>query len=228
MTELAVAVIPADGFEDPAFRARRTQNWMVLGLLYAFFYATRYNLSATSGQLCGYFGWTNTQYGVFETMGPLVYGASVLVNGPIADRIGGKKAFLFGAVGVEGLDLGEGADGLVDDRAFSVDELEVEAHGGEGEEEVGEDDGGVDTEALGGGDGDFGGDFGGAADFEEGVMLADGHVLGHIAAGLAEEPDGSAVHGLAEAGAHEAAGSDGLGIAGRGEVGQDFSFTDQA
>jgi len=100
MTELAVAVIPADGFEDPAFRARRTQNWMVLGLLYAFFYATRYNLSATSGQLCGYFGWTNTQYGVFETMGPLVYGASVLVNGPIADRIGGKKAFLFGAVGV--------------------------------------------------------------------------------------------------------------------------------
>jgi OPA family glycerol-3-phosphate transporter-like MFS transporter len=29
-----------------------------------------------------------------------VYGTSVLVNGPIADRIGGKRAFLFGAVGV--------------------------------------------------------------------------------------------------------------------------------
>jgi MFS transporter, OPA family, glycerol-3-phosphate transporter len=89
-----------DGFDDPAFRARRRQNWLVLGFLYAFFYATRYNLSALSGQLCTYFGWTNTQYGVFETAMPFVYGASVLVNGPIADRIGGKKAFLFGALGV--------------------------------------------------------------------------------------------------------------------------------
>jgi OPA family glycerol-3-phosphate transporter-like MFS transporter len=88
------------GFDDPAFRRRRIQNWMVLGLLYACFYATRYNLSATSGQLASHFGWTNTQYGVFETMMPFVYGVSVLVNGPLADRIGGKRAFLFGAAGV--------------------------------------------------------------------------------------------------------------------------------
>jgi hypothetical protein len=97
----------------------------------------------------------------------------------------------------------------VDDGAFAVDELEVEAHGGEGKEEVGEDDGGVDAEALGGGDGDFGGDVGGAADVEEGVVAADGHVLGHVAAGLAEEPDGCAVNGMAEAGANEAAGAGG-------------------
>src|SRR5262249_15764663 len=38
--------------------------------------------------------------GVFETMMPFVYGVSVLVNGPLADRIGGKKAFLAGALGV--------------------------------------------------------------------------------------------------------------------------------
>ncbi len=102
MSEIASAAAPADqiGFNDPAFRRRRTQNWLVLGFLYAFFYATRYNLSAISGQLCTYFGWTNTQYGVLETMMPFIYGASVLLNGPIADRIGGKKAFLFGAVGV--------------------------------------------------------------------------------------------------------------------------------
>src|SRR6202012_3599046 len=96
----AAAPRVTDGFEDPAFRARRTQNWLVLGLLYAFFYATRYNLSALSGQLSAYFGWTNTQYGIFETMMPFVYGVSVLVNGPIAERVGGKKAFLFGAAGV--------------------------------------------------------------------------------------------------------------------------------
>jgi OPA family glycerol-3-phosphate transporter-like MFS transporter len=95
-----MTVRPPDGFDDPAFRRRRTQNWMVLGLLYALFYATRYNLSAISGQLSTYFGWTNTEYGVFETMMPLVYGASVLLNGPLADRVGGKKAFLFGGLGV--------------------------------------------------------------------------------------------------------------------------------
>jgi hypothetical protein len=37
------------------------------------------------------------------------------------------------------------------------------------------------------------------------VVLADGHVLRHIAAGLAEEPDWGSVDGLAEAGTNEAA-----------------------
>jgi OPA family glycerol-3-phosphate transporter-like MFS transporter len=104
MTEPGSAAAPREGasFDDPAYRARRLQNWLVLGFLYAFFYATRYNLSALSGQLPPYFGWTNSDYGVFGTMMPFVYGLSVLVNGPIADRIGGKKAFLIGAVGVVG------------------------------------------------------------------------------------------------------------------------------
>ena len=73
---------------------------MVLGLLYAFFYMTRYNFAATMSELSRTFGWTNTQLGIFETMMPLVYGLSVVFNGPLADRIGGRKAFLFGAVGV--------------------------------------------------------------------------------------------------------------------------------
>ena len=46
------------------------------------------------------FGWNNAELGIFETVLPLVYGLSVFFNGPIADRLGGKKAFLFGAVGV--------------------------------------------------------------------------------------------------------------------------------
>ena len=57
----------------------------------------------------------------------------------------------------------------MDDGAFAGDELEVEAHGGEGEEEVGEDDGGVDAEALGGGDGDFCGDFWGVRQISSSV-----------------------------------------------------------
>jgi MFS transporter, OPA family, glycerol-3-phosphate transporter len=87
-------------FADPRFRRRRTANWMVLGLLYAFFYATRYNFSATNAELAHMFGWTNTHLGVFETVLPIVYGLSVMFNGPLADRIGGKRAFLIGAAGV--------------------------------------------------------------------------------------------------------------------------------
>jgi OPA family glycerol-3-phosphate transporter-like MFS transporter len=102
MTDLANVVAPgaSDGFDNPAFRARRTQNWIVLGLLYAFFYATRYNFTALAHTLSHHFGWSNTQLGSFETVLPLAYGASVLINGPLADRIGGKKAFLIGAAGV--------------------------------------------------------------------------------------------------------------------------------
>ncbi|NOZ00338.1 MAG: MFS transporter, partial [Deltaproteobacteria bacterium] len=84
----------------PGFRPRRARNWMLLGLLYSFFYMSRYNFSAVTDSLAQVFGWSNTDLGVFASVMPLVYGISVVVNGPIADRIGGKKAFLFGAAGV--------------------------------------------------------------------------------------------------------------------------------
>ena len=83
-----------------AFRRRRGINWMSLGMLYAFFYATRYNFAAAAPYMADTLGWRNTELGVFETMMPLVYGLAVVLNGPFADRVGGKKAFLWGAVGV--------------------------------------------------------------------------------------------------------------------------------
>ena len=36
---------------DSRFRFRRTQNWLLLGFLYALFYMSRYNYSATSAYL---------------------------------------------------------------------------------------------------------------------------------------------------------------------------------
>ena len=85
---------------SPEFRHRRTLNWLSLGVLYAFFYMTRYNYTAIAPLLADTLGWRNTELGVFETMMPLVYGLSVVLNGPFADRVGGKRAFLFGALGV--------------------------------------------------------------------------------------------------------------------------------
>lgn len=100
MTIPAPAAGLPSGFEDRAFRSARTRNWLVLGFLYAAFYMSRYNFAAVMVNLSGSFGWTNTELGIFETTMPLVYGLSVVLNGPIADRIGGRKAFLFGALGV--------------------------------------------------------------------------------------------------------------------------------
>ena len=83
------------------FGARRVQNWVLVGLLYSFFYMSRYNLTAVSPHLIHFFGWTKEQHiSIFATVLPAVYGLSVLVNGPLADRVGGRRAFLFGAAGV--------------------------------------------------------------------------------------------------------------------------------
>ena len=85
---------PAGAPTDRAFRSRRTQNWVLVGLLYAFFYMTRYNFSAQNAQIAELIGWNNKDLGVFATVLSLVYGLSVFLNGPLADRIGGKRAFL--------------------------------------------------------------------------------------------------------------------------------------
>lgn len=84
--------------DQPDFRARRVLNWLLAGAMYAFFYMARYNFTAIAGPLATTFGWSNTEVGLFSSA-TLVYGASVFLNGPIADRIGGRRAILFGAVG---------------------------------------------------------------------------------------------------------------------------------
>jgi OPA family glycerol-3-phosphate transporter-like MFS transporter len=86
--------------EHPAgFRGRRAQNWVFLGLMYAFFYMSRYNLPAVQTALKEAFGWSHTQYTQVASMGLLVYGLAVFLNGPLADKIGGKRAILIGSAG---------------------------------------------------------------------------------------------------------------------------------
>jgi OPA family glycerol-3-phosphate transporter-like MFS transporter len=83
----------------PGFVARRRVNWIFLGLMYGFFYMSRYNLAAISLAIGEQFGWTNTDFGNITSAATLVYGIAVFVNGPIADRIGGKRAILIGCAG---------------------------------------------------------------------------------------------------------------------------------
>jgi len=87
-------------FRIKEFNNRRIRNWITIGFLYSLFYMTRYNFAANAPTLQEIFGWTKGDLGVFETLLPLVYGLAVVINGPLADKIGGKKAFLIGSVGV--------------------------------------------------------------------------------------------------------------------------------
>src|SRR5438105_4175808 len=89
-------MLPAD---RERFVARRRQNWIALGLMYGFFYMSRYNLAAISQAVGATFGWSNADYGIVLSAGAITYGVAVVANGPITDKIGGKRAILLGACG---------------------------------------------------------------------------------------------------------------------------------
>ncbi|MCZ6597503.1 MAG: MFS transporter [Planctomycetota bacterium] len=76
-----------------AYRFRRLRNWLPVGLLYAFLYMGRYNLTVAFASRSA------ADFGIVFWIGTWVYGCSFLVNGPLTDRIGGKRAILIGAAG---------------------------------------------------------------------------------------------------------------------------------
>jgi len=59
----------------------------------------RYNLSFANKSLSQTYGWDKTQIGAIITAALSIYGFSAIFNGPIADKIGGRRAMLIGASG---------------------------------------------------------------------------------------------------------------------------------
>ena len=88
-----------------AYRTRRFLNWFPLGVTYATFYMGRYNLNVSSKTMMDYFHLSKEQFGTIATAGFWTYALSVMVNGPLSDRIGGKKAILIGAAGTAAVNL---------------------------------------------------------------------------------------------------------------------------
>lgn len=82
-----------------AFRQRRAINWLTLGFTYSAMYMGRYNLSFANKSLSETYGWDKTQIGAIITAALTIYGFSAMFNGPIADKIGGRRAMLIGAGG---------------------------------------------------------------------------------------------------------------------------------
>jgi len=87
------------------FARRRTLNWVPLGMTYAFLYMGRYNINVAKT----YNVMTKEQLGVITFWGMLTYGVSFVVNGPLTDRLGGRKTIMMAAVGSAIANLAMGA-----------------------------------------------------------------------------------------------------------------------
>jgi OPA family glycerol-3-phosphate transporter-like MFS transporter len=81
-----------------AFRIRSWLNWFPMGLTYAFLYMARYNLTVSKNAL-GEALMAKEDFGIIFAAGTITYAFSFLVNGPLVDRIGGKRGILIGATG---------------------------------------------------------------------------------------------------------------------------------
>ncbi len=79
------------------FMARRLINWFPLGMTYAFLYMGRYNLNVSKNALGN--AMTKEDFGLIFAAGTITYAVSFLVNGPLVDRIGGKKGIIIAALG---------------------------------------------------------------------------------------------------------------------------------
>ena len=93
------AYAPVLAPHPPGFRPRRGLNWAFIGLLYTSFYMCRYNLSLANSAISGEFGFSKAQMGNIITTALLAYACGLIVNGLLADRLGGKRAMLIGAAG---------------------------------------------------------------------------------------------------------------------------------
>lgn len=98
------------------FLRRRFFNWFPLGLTYAFLYMGRYNLTVAKNALGDLM--TKEDFGVIFAAGTITYGVSFLVNGPLADRWGGRRTILIAAIGSALMNLAMGfvvRAGITDD-----------------------------------------------------------------------------------------------------------------
>ncbi len=76
---------------------RRIFNWVPLGITYSLLYMGRYNLTVAKNA----FGdlMTKEDFGIIFGWGTIVYAFAFIINGPLTDKIGGRKAILIAACG---------------------------------------------------------------------------------------------------------------------------------
>ncbi len=90
------------------FRLRRFLNWFPMGLTYAFLYMGRYNLTVAQTSLGKTQLMTKEDFGLIFGAGTIVYAIAFLVNGPMADRLGGRKGMLISSFGAASANIAMG------------------------------------------------------------------------------------------------------------------------
>lgn len=88
------------------YRKRRFWNWFPLGLTYALLYMGRYNLTVSQTALGSLM--PKSDFGAIFGVGAWIYAVAFLVNGPLTDKIGGRRGMLIGALGSCLANLGMG------------------------------------------------------------------------------------------------------------------------
>ncbi len=84
-------------------------NWGAIGLLYTSFYMCRYNFSLANKAISEEFHFSKENMGSIITTALLAYACGQIINGLLADKLGGKKAMLIGAAGTIVMNLLFGA-----------------------------------------------------------------------------------------------------------------------
>ena len=79
------------------FMIRRFINWFPLGMTYAFLYMGRYNLNVSKNALGNLM--SKEDLGLIFAAGTVTYALSFLINGPLVDKIGGKRGIIIAALG---------------------------------------------------------------------------------------------------------------------------------
>jgi OPA family glycerol-3-phosphate transporter-like MFS transporter len=80
-----------------AFMRRRALNWVPLGIAYALLNMGRYNL--TIAKIAFGDVMTKSDFGAIFAAGTVAYAFAFVLNGPLTDKIGGRKAMLLAAGG---------------------------------------------------------------------------------------------------------------------------------
>ncbi|MEZ6186168.1 MAG: MFS transporter [Planctomycetota bacterium] len=83
----------------------RVSTFWVMLLGYVGYYLCRKNLSAAFPLMEDAFGYTNAQLGTIAAASEVAYAFGKFVNGPLGDRIGGKRIFLVGMAGAIALNV---------------------------------------------------------------------------------------------------------------------------
>ncbi len=90
------------------FSLRRFWNWFPLGIAYAALYMGRYSYIPAQAELGEIGLLSKAGLGLVTMVGAITYGISFLFNGPLTDKIGGRRAMLIATFGSGAINLAIG------------------------------------------------------------------------------------------------------------------------